>query len=267
VILSFCVLIVFGLPGQLPPPAGDSAADSKARLEFMKNVLASIDLRELDEQATKCRLQAEPVLRFTNPVGGSRDGGMFVWLGEADRPVAACQVLWNPQQVWTQEFSSLSTRPLIATSADGRAWKPGKGGIAFKPMPDAAKPFETPERRLRQMRELAEGFSAEHFYRSRTWNKLRLLAKPFVRYGKPGSEIEDGALFGFAHGTDPEVLLLLEARRGQSGAEWQYALAPMTGYTVNVFWQGKEIWNRRAGAGGPARDPGNTFHARRVLVV
>ncbi len=261
-----CVPLIMSCFAQAPPPEGDTPADVKARLDFMKKAMASIDVRGADDQSTRFRLQAEPVLRFTNPVGGSRDGAMFLWLGEADRPAAACQVLWNPQRIWTQELSSLSTSPLIATSADGRTWKPAKAGVSFKPVPDAPKPFETPERRIRQMRELAEGFSAEHFYRSTTWNKLRLLTKPFARYGKPGSEVEDGALFGFAHGTDPEALLLLEARAGQAGPQWQYAFAPMTGYAVNAFWQGKEIWKKPAGAAGSARNSSNTFHARRVLV-
>ena len=75
------------------------------------------------------------------------------------------------------------------------------------------------------MRELADGFSAEHFYKGRTWNKLRLLTKPFARYGKPGTDVQDGALFCFAHGTNPEVLLTLESRPGKDGLEWQYAFA------------------------------------------
>jgi hypothetical protein len=156
---------------------------------------------------------------------------------------------------------------LIATSADGRAWKPAKGGVSFQPVPQVQRPLEKPEGRIRQMREIVGSFSAEHFYRSRTWNKLRVLIKPFARYEQPGSDIEDGALFGFAHGTDPEVLLIVEARRGESGVEWQYAIAPMTGYTVIAFWKGKEIWRRSAGADGRARSPSNTIHARRVFLV
>ena len=42
------------------------------------------------------------------------------------------------------------------------------------------------------MRAVAEGFSAEHLYKGRTWNKLRMLTKPFARYGKLGSDVQDG---------------------------------------------------------------------------
>jgi hypothetical protein len=259
------MLVVLGLCGQIPP-AGDSPADSKARLEFMKNTMAANDIRALDDARTKFRLQPEPVLRFTNPVGGSRDGAMFLWLGDADRPVVASQILWNPERIWAQEFSSLATTPLVARTADGRVWKPSKTGVSFKPVPGASKPADTAERRLRQMRELAEGFSAEHLYRGRTWNQLRLLAKPFARYGNPASDVQDGALFCFAHGTDPEVLLMLELRAGQSGPEWHYAFAPMTGFATNASWKGTEVWKKPMLSIPEGRDPSSTFHFRRVIV-
>jgi hypothetical protein len=257
--------LIIGLCGQTPP-AGDSPADFKARLDFMKKTIASNDIRALDNDGAAFRLQAEPVLRFTNPVGGSRDGAMFVWLDEAGRPAVAAQIYWNPQQVWIEEFSSLSASPMVAKSAGGRDWRTTQGGISFKPLSDAPKPAETAERRLRQMREFAEGFSTEHFYKGKTWNKLRLLTKPFARYGKPGSEVQDGALFCFVHGTDPEVLLMLESRPGQDGLEWQYACAPMTSFAINTFWKGKEVWSLPERNSGPAWDPNNTFYARRVAV-
>ena len=261
-----CVPLLLGLLNQAPPPAEATPADLKARLGFMKKSMARHEISTFGDRTNKFRFQAEPVLRFTNPVGGSRDGAMFVWLGEGDRPVVAAQILWTPEQVWMEEFSSLSTSPLIAKTADGRVWTPSKGGVSFKPVPDAPKPAETAERRLRQMRELADGFSAEHFYMGRTWNKLRMLTKPFARYGKAGSDVQDGALFCFAHGTDPEVLLTLESRPGKDGLEWQYAFAPMTTFATNGSWKGKEVWSLPARYSGEADDPSSTFHQRHTSI-
>jgi hypothetical protein len=258
--------LILALLGQAMPAGGDTPADLKARLEFMKRSMATLDVRTLDGLGTPFRLKDEPVLRFTNPVGGSRDGALFLWLGDGDRPAVASQILCNPQQIWAQEFSSLATSPLIAKSADGRVWNPTQGGVSFKPVPGADKPAETPERRLRQMHELAQGFSAEHVYRGRTRNKLRLFAKPFARYGRHDSDVQDGALFCFAHGTDPEVLLLLESRQAKEPREWEYAFAPMTGFAIDAFWKGEPIWSKVAEANGSARRPTNTFHIRRVLL-
>jgi hypothetical protein len=258
--------LILGLLGQAPAPDGDALAGAKARLEFMKKSLSSYNINTIDDRGARFRLRAEPVLRFTNPVGGSKDGAVFLWLGEGDRPAVAVQIYSNPQQIWLEEFSSLSTGPLVAKSAAGRDWRPSTGGVSYKPVPDAPKPAETPERRLRQMRTMAGDFSAEHIYKAVTRNQLRLLTKPFARYGKPDLDAQDGALFCFAHGTDPEVLLMLESRPGKDGPEWQYAFAPMTTFAVSASWKGKEIWSLPAQANGSARDPSNTFNVRRVLV-
>ena len=181
-LLLSCVSISITLLGQPAAASKDAFATSNARLDFMKNVMATIDVRGLDDRRTTFRLQAEPVLRFTNPVGGSKDGALFLWLGEGDRPAVASQILWNPEQIWAQEFSSLSTVPLNAKSADGRVWVPSKSGVSFKSVPDAPTPADAAGQRLRQMRDLTDAFSAEHFYRGKTWNKLRLLTKPLARY-------------------------------------------------------------------------------------
>jgi hypothetical protein len=260
------VPLILALLGQAPPQAVDTQAESKARLEFMKTSLAIYDVYARDNRNTKFRLMPEPVLRFTNPVGGSKDGAVFLWLDAEDRPAAAVQIYWNPSEVWLVEFSSLFPGPLVAKSAQGRDWSPSRGGVVFKPVPDAPKPAETAERRLRQMRAMADGFSAEHVYKAVTRNTLRLLTKPFARYGKPRLDVQDGALFCFAHGTDPEVLLMLESRPGKDGLEWQYAFAPMTSFAVNSSWKGKEVWSLPPQANGSARDPSNTFHVRRVSV-
>jgi hypothetical protein len=262
----WCALLVLGFLGQTPPPAENAAGESQARLAFMKKYMESHDVRALDDRGTKFQLQVEPVLRFTNPVGGSRDGAMFLWSDETGRPAVASQLLWTPEKIWIQELSSLTTSPLIAKSADGGVWKPSKGAVSFKPVLDAPKPADAALARLRQMRDLAQGFAAEHFYRGQTWNKLRLLTTPFARYGKAGSDAQDGALYCFAHGTDPEVLLLLESRPGKSGPEWQYAFAPMTTFAVNAFWKGKEVWSLPARNDGTAWDSSNTFHQREVSV-
>jgi hypothetical protein len=255
--------LLLGVLGQAPPQEGKMPESPADRLNYMKKSLSGYTVHPRRDEGLTHHLQDDPVLRWTNPVGGSKDGCVFLWVGEEGRPSAAAGVYWNPQKVFLQEFSSLSTTPMMATSPEAGDWSPSRPGVEFKPIPDAPKPADTPERRLRQMNALAEGFSARHFYMWKTWNQLRLLTKPFIRYGKPGTPIEDGALFCFAYGTDPEVLLMIEARPGKQGAEWQYAFAPMTTFEVNASWKDKEVWNKPSLNGGEQRDPSNTFLVRR----
>ena len=69
-----------------------------------------------------------------------------------------------------------------------------------------------------------------------------MLPTPIARYGEPKAEVVDGAVFAFVIGTDPEAFLFLEARTGEHGPEWRYALAPMTVYALKGTYRGKAVW-------------------------
>jgi hypothetical protein len=251
------------LLSQAPPPGSDRRVDLAARLEFMKKSVATFDLHSTDDPRVTYRLKAEPVLRFTDPAGGPTDGAIFFWLGEDDRPAVAAQVYLNRKGIWHQEFSLLETRPLVAASAEGPDWTPARPVVAFKPLPGAPKPAEAAETRLRQMQALAQDFTAESMIPPASWNQLRRLSKPLARYGKPGTEVTDGALFSFVLATDPEVYLMIEARPGKDGPEWQYAFAPMTVRAVRCSWKGQEVWNlpRRM---AESWSPTATYHFREL---
>ncbi len=232
-LLTFCLL------GQAQTSGPEIPKESAARLEFMKKSVAVHTLRPAGDRNITYRLAAEPVMRFTNSVGTVTDGTIFFWFDAQDRPVAAVQVYRTTSGSWHQAFSSLSTVPLTA----GSIWTPTRAGVEFKPVPGAPEPANTAEQRLRQMRELHAGFKAEMNLELRTWHNLRPLAKPLIRYGKTDSDVIDGAVFAFVLTTDPEVYLLLEARRGKNGLEWQYACAPEASAPIRCTWKGKEAWN------------------------
>jgi hypothetical protein len=240
-----CLSVVLGLVGQAQPdPAGPESPG--ARLHIMKKSVARVQMRTADVPGDAYRLQAEPVLRFTNTVGSSRDGAIFLWLGEGDRPGAAVQVFQIRDGTWLQEWTSLATGPLTVKIDDGTEWRPSRGGVAFQPVPDAPKPAETAEQRLRQMQALARDFAVRDHFRGQSWQPLRLLPKPMARYGKPSSEATDGALFAFVLTTDPEAFLLIEARAGNDGPVWQYAFAPMSIYALEASWKNRVVWNLQA---------------------
>jgi hypothetical protein len=254
---ALLVLVVLG-----QEPATDSADDRAARLAFMRRSVELYELRPAGRPATPYRLRRDPVLRFTNPVGTLKDGGLFLWVGEADRPAAAVQASWQPERGWTHELTSLSVAPLVAAAREELAWQPSRG-ISFEPVAGAPRPADRAEARLRQVRELAEGFSATHRYQNRVWNDLRRLSTPLARYGGERSQVRDGALFAFVHGTDPEVLLMLEARQHDDRLRWEYALAPMTSFAVNASWKGQTVWSRSV-AWPVMRSPDEAFHVRTI---
>ncbi len=110
------------------------------------------------------------------------------------------------------------------------------------------------------MRAIAEEFRADDNFGEIGWHPLRMLTTPIARYGKPGGTVEDGALFAFVEGTDPEVFLFVEARKGETGPEWHYGLAPMGCWAVKASHKGQSVWElpRR-----PTDQPSNPLYSYR----
>jgi hypothetical protein len=238
--------LAIALIGQAPDETPEAfAAAAGARLAYMKESVLTYEIRPADEPDRPYTLQREPVLRFSNPVGRSRDGTVYLWMDRNGRPSVVVQATLNRRGVWVHEFSSLATGPFTAVSPKiAETWSPAQGGIEFKPLPGAPTPGATPEVRLAQMRELARRFKLEDDFQFEGWQPLRLLPKLFARYGKDHAPALDGALFAYVLTTDPEAYLMLEARPGKPAPEWHYAFARSTGYPLKASWEGEVVWER-----------------------
>ena len=96
------------------------------------------------------------------------------------------------------------------------------------------------------MRDIARAFTAEVTIYSGAKHNLRLLTQPLVRYSEPGRLAMDGAIFAYARATDPDVLLVLEARDSGAVPQWSYALARMHGGALRAWYREKEVWSAPA---------------------
>jgi hypothetical protein len=262
--LRWLLPVLFSFLGQAAPPGQEGRSDPAARLEFMKTSMASYQVHSTAEPAMAYPLQAEPALRFTNPISGVSDGAVFFWIGGAGRPEATVQFYQGRSGTWVLELTSLSTAPFTAEGGLGLDWRPERSGVEFRSIAGAPRPAETASERLRQMHALARAFAVEDHFQRKSWHALRLLARPLARYGEPGSTPGDGAVFSFVLGTNPEAFLMIESRIGADGAEWQYALAPMTGYALKGSYQGQEVWSLPPRTGPQSRptDPWFVFRPR-----
>jgi len=166
-------------------------------------------------------------------------------VGPTGRPELAAQVFIaaGSKDLWLHEFQSLSEHALTVSRGGAPQWQPQRPGIEMKPVEGAPGPAESAVKRLTQMRKIAESFEATDDFEGKSRWELRLLSKPLQRYEKSSADVLDGALFAFAHGTDPEVFLMLEARGADGQYAWHYGLAPMTAYAVKVSSAGREIWS------------------------
>jgi hypothetical protein len=92
------------------------------------------------------------------------------------------------------------------------------------------------------MRALAGRFSSEKKTREGVERPLRLLPQPVYRYEGDHPDVLDAALFALVEATDPEALLLIEARREGGGTIWNYALARLNSIQLTVSYQDATVW-------------------------
>ncbi len=239
----FLVLLVAADPAAPAPPPKLAERLQALNLEEAKKWQMYLD----ESRKDKAELVKRPVYLWTNPLPrfGLQHGSVFVWLHEG-RPAVVGSIFGHPvdakRRKLIHEFHSLAPTKLSATCDDEQAsvWQP-LAGLELKPIPDAPAPEKTRARRLIQMRSLARDFSGRTLdHRQERW-ELRLLSQPLFRYSEEAKEAIDGALLALVTdaGTDPEVLLLLEAR-AEGG--WHYALLRFCDASAWVSHKDKEIW-------------------------
>jgi hypothetical protein len=141
------------------------------------------------------------------------------------------------------EFHSLSTKALVPERAALNEWRP-RAGVVFKPLPEAPKPADSVRQRTFQLRALSREFSARSVDEQKQSWELRLLPNPLFRYESTDPDVLDGALFAFvtSAGTDPEVIIAIEARRSEDGFQWQYLVARFSDLDLYVKLKDQEVW-------------------------
>jgi hypothetical protein len=250
-----CGLLITAGQASDNPPTQDRAREEKAaRMEHMKKAAKSYDITLAHDAAKKLILIEEPLLRFNDQVTGVVDGTLFVWLLD-DRPAATASVWIRKTGQEFHEFQSLATDTLTASSRGMAKWTPAQAGIKRKPAPHAPPPATTAVRRLNQMRALAREYSASVTGLEQDQQVLRLLPQPVYRYGRADGPVADGAIFAYCKGTNPEVLLLVEAVKNGKELQWSHAFARMSSRRCEVRREDKVIWSVPLVRGEPPTDP------------
>ena len=230
-----------------------SAADDKAQAKEWADQASRLalaeawgyDIRAGKKDGEPLKLTETPVLKWSNNYDATVFGSVFVWT-RSGRPevIASIFKFYTTRISFTAELHSLSTQPLVAQKSSAIVWQPPEAGVVFKDVPEVPAPAKTATARLAQMRDIARNFSAEvTTVISKTKHELRLMPQPLLRYGGTSPELLDGALFVFARATDPDVLLLLEAKAPAGQVpHWEFALARMHVGALAVKYRDKEVW-------------------------
>jgi hypothetical protein len=227
-------------------------------LEALAKKMLPIYLKEAAEYSMavesapqrELELKKEPVFEWSNPIrSGLQQGVCFLWLRDG-RPSAFSSIFSQPDgklpgRRIIHEFHALDTEKLIVKRPNAlNEWKP-QAGLARAELPDAGAPAATPGTRLVQMRRLAQEFSGQNVDKEGMRWELRLLPAPLYRYPAAKTGVVDGALFTLVSnaGTDPEVLLILEAREEGGELHWEYACGRFSDRDLHVRRKDKEIWS------------------------
>ncbi|MFI5460243.1 MAG: hypothetical protein ACHRXM_32905 [Isosphaerales bacterium] len=249
-VVCVCLVSSFGGPAWSQQPETPKDQSKNKRTAWLHEVYqreASAYKFFLDDQKRQeLKLRREPVMRWTSDA--DYNGEVYVWTHQGAAAIVGC-IFSGPQgqnaRHIMHEFHSLAPNPLYAGERGGSGWLPQEPGIRLEPVPDAPEPAKNQARRLAQMRDLARRFTSQVHRENSKW-KMRLLTQPIYRYeiSDANSPVVDGAVFAFVWtaGTDPEVLIVIEARSTDMGVRWHYAPARFTNCEAWLQYQGKEVW-------------------------
>jgi len=243
--LSATLIVLVGQVVAEPQDKPDASAQQERYESFLRAARRYEMRLEKDSEALK--IVDKPVLRWGNQARDNDDGAVFIWTRHG-RPQAVVAIFVIGDRTM-HEMCSLAEAPLKATWSEGSAvWRPARTGGVFRKVPGAPVPAETGRARLAQMRTIAGNFTAAtsappDYGGGRSHGELRLMPQPLYRNDGESPTALDGALFTFAFGTDPEVLLVLEARKTPDGPVWHYAAAPFTDFEIDLKYKGELVWS------------------------
>lgn len=217
----------------------------------------------LEGSATPFQLQEIPIFRWQNNISGA-DGAVFVWLS-ADRPVLLAKTHINEvKSIYVESMSPLIGDKFLMTENGKTAWAPQEPAITRVTISDAAAPAEGKPGRLAQMRAIARQYRFTSLWGEENpsdW-ELRLLPTPLYRYASEDARVIDGAIFGYAQGTNPEAVVVVEAVATTDGPVWQAAPSRLTGYPVKAWHNDRQVLDVPRATHTPVNSPYRHFYQR-----
>lgn len=230
-------------------PAADKEQTALRRAQLLAEMTTLAQKTKVaGEHGEDVKLVDKPVFRYDDQPRRFIDATMWIWTDHG-RP-AACQKIearyeFNTgQPLWGYCFTSLSPGRLSASWGE-RTYQSSQPGIAWQPLEGSPAPAAGNVQRKRQLRELARGFSGRALLNPRTGDsaELRLFTTPIYEYSDPDTGLLIGAIFGFeTNGTNPDVLVVIEAVETAGKPQWQFAPARMTTGGITLNYRERKAW-------------------------
>ena len=236
---------------------GVCASDEKlddyraVRRARMKGIAESFDVHAVvDPKPVIAQLMTNPVLGYADSTRKLDESTLWLWV-ERKRPVALLAVELYPKAnngpSWLFEIVSLADTRIGVSRGDDWTWGAEKPGVVWMPVAGEMIPSQNPALQLTQARKILQRCAAHENAAVGGRIELRALTTPLYRYEDEESGVIFGAIFAFANGTNPEVLLLVEARQSSPAkpAQWYCGFAQMTGAMVYASFDKQEVWSQK----------------------
>jgi hypothetical protein len=241
--------------------AADETKDDDEETEAQQAARKIVESIELTAAVGEKRLELEllklPVLRYGDIPRANDRGSVWIWQ-RAGRPQAVMELFRGADsRSWVHVIHSLSADALEGNfGGQAPQWIPAREGVQWNVLKAAPVPAERPVARARQIKDLAQQFTAHEFWDpDNSRFELRLLIQPVHKYSDLDTGLLDGAVFLLCHGTNPEVVLLIEAVKEEGGAKFRYALARLGHAELHVAFGDKEVWRKERIAVTKPDDP------------
>jgi hypothetical protein len=246
--------------GDDEPATATRKKQREENLKAMEERAAGAKVRLVsNKKKSDAELIHRPLFHYTDQPRRITDATLWGWVADG-RLVAACKIEKydheNPALQWLYCFGSLAPGSIEAEWPSNRTFLAKKPGIELTRIAAAPAPATGAPARLRQMKEIADRFSATLIDATDgdQRQQMRLLPRPIYRYEKPPAEMRDGAVFGFTtNGTNPDAILVIELHHGgDAGGEWKFSVAGMTTGGLSVTFDNKEVWSKPGVSGNAA---------------
>ena len=104
------------------------------------------------------------------------------------------------------------------------------------PVPGDPEVKSTPAALTFAARQISRQFSASD------GTELRLMPRPLMEFKAEKQQVPYGAVFAFATGTNPSLLLILQVEETAAGKRWMYRPVHMTAVELTLNHNGEPIW-------------------------
>jgi hypothetical protein len=212
-------------------------------------LVSGIEVQALsDGQWVAVKRIEKPLLYHDDPTRGHTRGSLWGW-GVTGRPVALLE-LWQTgvnRTFWNCGLTNTSGGKLRARLRGTPWWLENDSDVELKEIPGAPVPAADSLQRQRQLKLLAQKFTAHEFWDpNNSRYELRRLERPVHTYRDETAGLLEGGMYIITNGTNPEIMVAVEARvqpGGKGAPVWQFTVGRLSHGEIHVEYDGKEVFS------------------------